>query len=151
MEKSREELRIRIEESVKAEKRYRDLFENNPISIWEEDFSEVKKYLDGIKNQDIIDFEHYLTEHPEVIHDCINLIKVIDVNKATLRTHKVKEKSDLINNLLTLFKPKSFEVFRKEFIAIWNGEFNLEEETSIGTFTGENIICNNQLVSFSRF
>ena len=139
LEKSREELRLRIEESLAAERRYRDLFENNPISIWEEDFSDVKKYLDTIRNKDILDYYSYLTEHPEIIEKCINLIKVIDVNQATLRTHKVKEKNELVNNLLILFKPKSFEVFKKEFVAILNGEFKLEEESSIVSLTGETL------------
>ncbi|MEI7810837.1 MAG: histidine kinase dimerization/phosphoacceptor domain -containing protein [Ignavibacteria bacterium] len=139
LEISQEELRLRIEESVKTEARYRDLFENNPISIWEEDYSEVKKYLDTIKSKDIIDYNRHLDEHPEIIHNCINLIRVIDINQATLRTHKVKEKKELLNNLPALFKPKSLNVFKKEFMAILHNELKLEEETSIVTLSGETL------------
>lgn len=137
LEKSKEELQIRIQESLRAEKRFRDLFENNPISIWEEDFSEVKKNLDTLKQNGIMDYEKYFDENPDFLYKCINLIKVVDVNQATLKTHKVSEKSELFNKLLNLFKPKSYNVFKKEFIAILNGELFLETDTSIVTLQGE--------------
>ena len=42
-----------------SEKRFRTLFEDSPISLWEEDFSEVKSYIDGLRQRDITDFESY--------------------------------------------------------------------------------------------
>ena len=43
--------------------RYQMLFENNPIVIWEHDFSEAKSYLDSLSIEST-DVEAYLNSHP---------------------------------------------------------------------------------------
>jgi PAS domain-containing protein len=41
--------RKRAEEARReSEARYRELFEQSPVSIWEEDWSAVKKMIDGL-------------------------------------------------------------------------------------------------------
>ncbi|MGD8912809.1 MAG: hypothetical protein PVJ68_08725, partial [Candidatus Thiodiazotropha sp.] len=47
--------------------RYRTIFENSPISIWEEDFSEIKEIFDQLRGEGITDIEIYLEAHPEVV------------------------------------------------------------------------------------
>ena len=60
--------REKIEEALtKSEERYRMLFEESPITLWEEDFSEAKKYLDTLQEQGITDIRSYLAQHPEEI------------------------------------------------------------------------------------
>jgi len=39
--------------------RYHSLFDNVPISLWEEDFSTVKTYLDDLRGRGIEDIRHY--------------------------------------------------------------------------------------------
>ena len=46
--------RIRAEEDLKrSELRYRALFEDSPISLWEEDFSRLKRHFDQLKKDRI--------------------------------------------------------------------------------------------------
>ena len=49
--------RTRTQMALKESKEwYENLFENSPISLWVEDFSAVKKYLDGLRgNARILD------------------------------------------------------------------------------------------------
>src|SRR6185436_2009854 len=47
------------ERLLESELQYRSLFEDAPIAIWEEDFSEVKNHLDLLKRQGIADFKAY--------------------------------------------------------------------------------------------
>ena len=65
-----------------SEKRYRTLFEDMPVAVFEEDFSDVKKYLDHLKDQGITDFRAYLDSHPRAIIECARLIRILDINKA---------------------------------------------------------------------
>src|SRR5688572_18718965 len=67
-----------------SEDRFRSLFENTPVSIWEEDFSAVRALLDGLKDQGVSDLDGYLTDHPEVISKCLGLVRIIDVNRMAL-------------------------------------------------------------------
>ena len=50
------QLRQRLEELERSEMRYRALFEDSPISLWEEDFSGLKRYFDHLKTEGVRDF-----------------------------------------------------------------------------------------------
>src|SRR5690606_12698547 len=62
----------------KNERRYRSLFEDSPISLWEEDFSSVKKKLDELKQAGVKDFETYFSKHPQVVIECAALMKILN-------------------------------------------------------------------------
>ena len=111
------EMRVQHEEN-----KYRTLFEDAPISLWEEDFSDVKKYIDTLKEQGVTDFEAYFNNHPEEIIKCTQMVKVLDVNRVTYDLFKVAGKDELLQNLGYIFGEESTEVFRQELIAIGNGE-----------------------------
>jgi len=74
--------------------RFRSLFENTPVSIWEEDFSAVKAYLDGLRDSQAVDLEKYLDDHPNVVSTCLGLVKIIDVNQMSLKLYEAKDKAD---------------------------------------------------------
>ena len=67
----------------KSESRYHTLFENFPAIIWEEDLSEIKSYVDSLKNKKD-NLSKYLDEHPAEVDKALTMIKVIDVNKTSL-------------------------------------------------------------------
>ncbi|MBC8507059.1 MAG: response regulator [Anaerolineales bacterium] len=111
-----------------SERRYRAIFEDAPISLWEEDFSDVKRYIDSIKNEGVDDIEAYLEEHPETIDHCTTMVKVIDVNRTTLDLFGVDDKEHLLGNLDKIFGVESAEIFRQELIALSKGEIVFESE-----------------------
>ncbi|MDZ4331815.1 MAG: PAS domain S-box protein, partial [Flavobacterium sp.] len=82
----------------KSETRFQSLFEDSPIPLWEEDFSKVKNHLQKLNliNETPETVSLYLKMHPNVVHECISLVKIIDVNTMCLRLHKVKTKEELI-------------------------------------------------------
>ena len=56
--------RKQAEENLReSETRYRSLFEDSPISLWEQDFSAVKRRLDRLREDGITDFPGILTWH----------------------------------------------------------------------------------------
>ncbi len=132
--------RRRAKEAVfESERRFRNLFENSPVAIWEEDFSAVKAYLDGLKSEGVTNLEAYLSDHPEAVSKCVRLVKIIDVNQAGLEMHKAKTKSELINSLESTFTPQTIDVFGKELLAIARGEHNLEMDEVVQTLDGEQV------------
>ena len=63
------EIRVaaRTAELSSSEARFRGLFEHAPISIWEEDFSAVRQYIDDLRAEGIVDFSAYFDAHPEAV------------------------------------------------------------------------------------
>ena len=67
-----------------SQTRYRDLFDETPISIWEEDFSKVKARIDELKEHGIEDLGAYLDANPDMLDELTDLIQVVDVNQVTV-------------------------------------------------------------------
>ncbi|MBU1232078.1 MAG: hypothetical protein KKD01_08275 [Proteobacteria bacterium] len=132
--------RKQVEASLrKSESRYRGLFEEAPISLWEEDFSAVRKYIDQLRSAGITDFRSYFISHPESVDTCAQLIKIIDVNRETLKILGAGSKELLYGNLDTVFGQKSYEAFREELICLAEGKYNFELQTVNKTLQGNEI------------
>ena len=141
--------RVELETAVAAPQRsqptaennkYRGLFEATPISLWEEDFSEVKVFVDQLQAQGITNFRAHFDAHPEDVFHCIGLVKVIDVNQATLELYKAFSKEQLLDNLDKIFGPEAFGIFKEELILISQGATSLEAEGINYTLDSEELI-----------
>lgn len=126
-----------VEEALlESEVRFRSLFENSPIAIWEEDFSEVKEFLESLNGARDGDFEAYLIEHPDIVKVCASRVKIVDVNQAALRLHNAKDKNELFIGLEKTFTDASFTTFRKELVALRKGETTVHSEGRVKTLDG---------------
>src|SRR5664280_904006 len=105
-----------------SELRYQGLFEDSPISLWEEDFSSVKQRLEELRGQGIVDLRAFFGSHPEELAECAGRIKILDVNHATLRLLGAKNKAELIANLNSIFASDSMNDLVEEFVNISNGK-----------------------------
>ena len=65
------QLQQRLEELKRSELRYRALFENSPISLWEEDFSRLKSHFDQLKEDGVDDFSVKLTGAESALLACL--------------------------------------------------------------------------------
>ena len=130
--------RKRVEAALRSsEDRYRGLFEDSPISLWEEDFSQVKTYLDGLREAGVTDFQAYFENNDEAVAHCADLVRVMDINKATFDLYGVKNKNELLAGLATIFTPDSLAVFRKELITLAQGGRRFRSEAVQRTLTGQ--------------
>ena len=85
------------EQLLVSQRRYRALFEDSPLAIWEEDFSLVKQHIDSLKKKKgITDFQAYFLSHPQEALECAHLIKIVDVNSAALKMFRSPSKESLI-------------------------------------------------------
>jgi PAS domain-containing protein len=122
-----------------SEIRYHSLFEYSPVALWEEDFSEVKKYIDGLRAKGVADLRAYLDEHPDEVMHCFRLIKVHDVNQAALNLYCAQSKEDLTNVSEVIVPDESVGVFASVLAGFADGETFLESEGPQLTLTGDRI------------
>jgi len=120
-----------------SEERYRRLFEDSPISLWEEDFTEISHYLDKLKKDGVRDFREFFDKNPHEVANCSKKIKILDVNKATLEFNEAKSKKELLGNLDKTFTQKSFEIFKEELIVLAKGGSYFHSEAEVKTITGK--------------
>ena len=104
-----------------SRERYRALFESSPVSLWEEDFSAVRQRFDQLRASGVTELAQHLKEHPEEVRHCASLVRGIDVNTATVKLYKAKNKEELLASLTNLFDEESYPVFRDELAALAQG------------------------------
>jgi len=132
--------REEIERVLRAsEARYRNIFENAAVSIWEEDFSAVKAAIEELRQQGITDFERYLDEHPQFLRLAAQRIRVRDVNSATLRMFGAQSKAELLDNLAKIIPPDALSILKEEILAIAAGKTYFTSETVNCTLQGRRI------------
>lgn len=120
-----------------SESRYRSLFEDSPISLWEEDFSQVRAYLETLKQKGIRDFRAYFEHHPEEIMNCIRMADILDVNRRTLELYRAKDKTELLENFSSVFGEESLDGMKEALISLADGNYLFEGEAVNHTLTGD--------------
>ncbi|MCH8969329.1 MAG: PAS domain S-box protein, partial [Planctomycetes bacterium] len=136
----------------KSEKRYRNLFHQAPISLWEEDFSALQQWIAELRKTGVSDLGEYLQHHPEAVQEAARLVRVIDVNEGTLRLFGVGSMAELFSAPLKdvgEHKGSAFsnQAFAEQLIAIWEGRRRFETEFAASTSGGAHIDCLLQWVA----
>jgi signal transduction histidine kinase len=122
-----------------SQERYRDLFDNSPISIWEQDFSDVKTYLDQLPSGGVNDLGRYFEQHPSEVRKCIKLVKVTEVNQASLALYQASNKEELLIGIDTFFSRITYDTFKAVLVALAAGQTRYECETANLTLLGDKV------------
>ena len=134
-----------VTESKMIEEKYHALFTACPISLWEEDYSAVKQFLDELRQKGVSDFNAYFATHPNDIAKCAGLVKVVNVNQATLDLYGANSVDDIVGGLSGILTEESNRQFVDEIVALDQGKKHYETEIENKTLRGElkpcNLIC----------
>lgn len=122
-----------------SEQEYRTLFDKSPISLWEEDFSEIKKYFDQLKGEGISNLRQYLDDRPEELEKLIKLVKIVNINEASLSLYNADNKEEVLKGLTVLFDENTRLPFKEEMVSLFNGAIEFQMNFPGQTITGEPI------------
>jgi PAS domain S-box-containing protein len=122
-----------------SEKRYRYIFESTGVSIWEEDFSLVKAAIGELKAPGGRELRDYCAAHPEFVEEAITMVKIVDVNDASIKLFAAESKDELLVSLHNVFVPESREAFVEQMIAIAEGRTSFEGESVLQTLKGQKV------------
>lgn len=117
------------------EARFRNIFDASPVSIWEEDFLELKAALDQLKSQGADLNAAYFAAHPDFLREAARLVKVRQVNAATIELFGARDREELhLDQLLT---EESYKLLEEEIIAIAAGATRFTTEAQMRTLQGD--------------
>lgn len=120
-----------------SEARFRTLFAESPLSLWEEDFSAVRNYLDGLQAGGVRDLAGYLRNTPSAVLAAAQLIRVIAVNQATLTLYRADSYEQFLTQLPSTFGPDALATFCDELCAFAGGQSQFAAETTTMTLDGK--------------
>jgi PAS domain-containing protein len=131
---NRQKNQQRITESLTLnQKRYELLFEESPIGLWEEDFTDLIEFYSILKKSGVKDFRAYFIENPEKVLICLSKIKVLNVNKSALKLFGLKKKDEMIGELIKTSRSEISERYIDELVAIADGKTNFDFEIKTAT------------------
>ena len=119
------------------ETRYRDLFENSPFPMWEEDFSDVRRYLNSLSERGISAVRDHLAHDRSAVEECVRRVRVLDVNGAARRFYGACSKDDLLAGLDKIFDEAAFDVFRDEIATLAENHESFHAEFWTRTLKGD--------------
>ena len=119
-----------------SERRYRSIFEQSRVALWERDYSRVRTFLHGLREEGVEDFRRYAAEHPSITTTCVNLIRTVAYNDAArelLGAVGGKPGDDSVRPYLA----PNDTTFLELMDAIFKGEPHYEGRGTIRTASGE--------------
>ncbi len=132
------ELKHRQEALRQSDARFREIFEESPVSLWEEDWSPLKQMLDNLKRQGVEDYAGYFRDNPEQFRQAYDASHVVDISRETLRVYRAGSKAELLAVLGSVHAdPDEMAGFAKTVEAFAAGmtshEYEAEEIACDGT------------------
>ncbi len=97
--------------AVEAQLRYRELFDQVPVGVWEEDLSRTKALIDGLRAAGVRDLGAHFETHPADLLACAQAVRVLDVNAEACAMVGARDKAELLANLHKVFIPESLMDF----------------------------------------
>jgi PAS domain S-box-containing protein len=138
--------RARAEEALReSESRYREIFEDSPFAIWEEDWSSLKRMIDELAAQGVENWQTYFALHPEQLQKAYDLPEVTGISREALEIFRAPSKDVLIaptkGRLVTSGELEGFGEVLVSFIA---GRFSHEVEARDIRLDGSEVIIRNR-------
>ena len=112
-----------------SESRYRALFEESAVALWEENQSAIKTGLDRLPLEARNDVAAYLTRRPEVLKQWARAIEITDVNHATRNLFNTANHEELVVQMETIFSPNTLNRMVARIAALYRtGSYDAQME-----------------------
>ncbi|HAS90234.1 MAG TPA: hybrid sensor histidine kinase/response regulator [Desulfovibrio sp.] len=109
-------------EQQKSEWRFRSLFENSPVALWELDLSGLKDFFSSDRPEMVPVVREDLLSDYKSVSRCIDHVRIIDANNRTIEFFGSGSREKLIlDGFRPYITPHSWHIFRTVFLDLLNG------------------------------
>lgn len=115
------------------------LFEHAPISLWLEDFSGIKACFERWRAEGVEDIDAFFAANPAAVDECAAAIRIIAVNRRTLKLVGAADQAELVANLLKVFSGDMNYQHAHDMAALWRNEGGFSSQSVNYTIRGERI------------
>jgi len=112
------------------------MFDLAPVSLWIEDYSDVKALFEKWQAQGVDDIETFLLANPERVRECSQNIRILKVNKKTLSLFGARDLDHLMVSLSLVMRDDTFKSHVSELAQLWSGKTQFSSHTVNYTLSG---------------
>jgi PAS domain S-box-containing protein len=128
--------RKRTEESLRnSEQRYRHLFQNMPVALWQLDTSEVIERFKELRAEGVAELGPYVAQHPDFLARAMEAVKIEEVNGRMIEMLGARNASEIVGSI-TRYCHLHPEAFLRGLESRYRGESTHQEEAKLVTLDG---------------
>lgn len=117
--------------------RFRGLFEDAPVALWEQDYSKTLEFMESLAAKGVGDVIEHLADSPRDLERAISLIRVRDLNRAAMEMIHAPSRDSVIGSLpAASLTPDARNAFIHQLKALWEGSAAMSVECRGATMTG---------------
>lgn len=128
-----------------------EFFEQAPVSLWVEDFSEIRVLMDEVREQGVTDFRTFIDVHEEFVTRCMAEIRVLNVNRYTLQMFKAQSLTELLSRLDDVFRGEMRQSFAEQLVDLWEGRLFQQREVQNYALDGNLLHIHMQFSVFEGY
>lgn len=118
---------------------FEKVFSLTPLSLWLEDYSQLKKIMDGWKALGVQNLQAHLQADPHRIEQCMQAIQVIGVNAKTLQLFGASSQAELIKHMDEVLRDAQHHGLQRELQQLWDGQLEFHNQTVNYTLDGKRL------------
>ena len=115
------------------------MFDLAPVSLWIEDYSAVRALFEQWRAVGVTDVKAFLATNPDRVRQCSQRIRVLKVNRKTLRLFGARDLDHLMANLDRVLRDDTFKSHINELAQLWDGQTSFSSHTVNYTLAGERL------------
>ncbi|MBC3941920.1 sensor histidine kinase [Sphingomonas albertensis] len=100
-----------------SESRYRSIFNELAVGIWEHDFTTVQAALSELRSRGVFDLRRYIEDNPSFVAEARRMVRITDVNATAMTMMGVHSQAEFFSHLSD-FLPETDDTFAECLIAI---------------------------------
>jgi diguanylate cyclase (GGDEF)-like protein len=108
---------------------HRSMFDLAPVSLWLEDWSGLKALFDRWRAEGVEDIRAHLQAEPDRVVQCMAQLKVVQVNRQTLRLLGAASQEELVARLGEVFRGEMAEPVLYELTQLWQGNLDFDNQS----------------------
>ncbi|MED5621583.1 sensor domain-containing diguanylate cyclase [Ideonella sp. BN130291] len=105
------------------------MFELAPVSLWLEDYSDLKRLFERWRAEGVRDLRVHFREDPARVAECSRCLQVLRVNRRTLELYGASSQDELVANLAQVFRDDMFDQHVEELAQLWEGHTDFSSQT----------------------
>jgi PAS domain S-box-containing protein len=127
--------RKKSEEALRrSEQRYRNLFQNMPIALWQINASKLVEMFKALRAEGVTELRPYIDQHPDLLQQLTDAVKIEEVNERMVELLGARDANDIPGFMR--FRHINPDTFLRALESRWRGEPTHQEETKIVTLDG---------------
>jgi len=120
----------------KSEERYRHLFRNTPVALWQLNAQPLVAMLNQLRASGVEDLAAYIDVHPDFLSRALNAVIVEEVNDYAIQLFGVRDRKEVIGYPTPWMWRESVDALRRALETRWRGEESFQETTKLVTRDG---------------